>query len=253
MKKWHVVTGISVLAVIVLIAVGSLFYRFYLVPRYVKPVVEKLSECVNEDEVLDALYEEAVQLHGDGILSDGVYSTFVTAYNKHNRNDSQFVREILEQSEENENAAEAGMDNTALSVKYASSKVGVEVIQTNDGESSGKADSSYSESRNSARTKAEDIVEARKIVAEEEEEEETDPIEDEIADAYTKLKENMTASEYATFLSIMSKLDHGTLRGFMSEYDKEGLKAYLHSRLSDKEYNNIVSLGYKYISLFIEE
>lgn len=252
MKKWHIITGISVLAVIVLIAAGSLFYRFFLVPRYVKPVVEQLSDRINDDEVLNALYEEAVKLHGDGVLSDGVYSTFVTAYNKHNRNDSEFAQEVLEQTEENETSPEAKTDKTALSVKYASSKVGVEVIQTNDGDAVGKADSSYSEARNSSRTKAEDIVEARRIVADEDKEEK-DEMEEEITDAYTKLKENMTASEYTTFLSVMGKLDHNTLKGFMTEYDKEGLKAYLHSKLSDKEYNNIVSLGYKYMSLFIEE
>jgi hypothetical protein len=137
----------------------------------------------------------------------------------------------------------------SLSARYASNKVGVELVQVNDGSSSGNSSKRYSSERTSARIKADDIVEAEKDVIEEDKaikEEE----EDVVKSAYAKLKENMTPGEYADFIKIMRKLDIDILKTYLR--DKEGLKQYLKSQLEIEEYKRIVNLGYKYVNLFIE-
>lgn len=258
MRRWQIIS-ISVVAAVALLCIGGfVFYRYYLVPEYLEPVMEKVRDCVNEDEVLDTLYDQAVRFHDDGIMDDGVYDRFVDTYEKRTRDNESFAREILEAKEKDEN--DSTTEPTSVSAKYASTKVGVETIQTNDGESGGKSTKRYSEERSSARIKAEDVVEAEKVIYEIENSTEQPENEEEKAktSAYAILKANMTADEFNSFLSIMGKLDTGVLASYADKnskslYDKEGLKEYLHSRLSNDEYKKIVNMGYKYLYLFMED
>lgn len=248
MKKWQKITGISIIAAIVLAVSGFLFYRFYMVPHYLDPLAEKFSTYIKNDRVLASLYSDASKLHDDGVISDDVYTKFVTAYNKHTRNDMEYAHDILDENQ-SANVSDSSGTSSSLSARYASNKVGIEIIQTNDDENTGKSASTYSGSRTSDRTQVEDRLEAEKILDTAEATEE--PVTDEES-AYKKLKENMTSSEYSTLVSLMGKLDINTLKGFFDTGDKEGLKEYLHSKLSDDEYKTLVNLGYKYAYLFIE-
>lgn len=245
MKKWHVVLVVSFLAVVLLTVSGVLVYKYYLMPKYIEPIVEDISEYVKQEEVLDKLYDEAVVLHDDGVIEDEIYSKFVRAYNTFKRDDVEYAQNVLE---EHQSQDTLDAKNNSLSTKYASYKVGVETIQTNDTGENGKADVRYSDERTSDRIKAEDVVEAEKII--EEADKET-PTPDAVKSAYEKLRTHMTAEEFSFFTKIMRKLDVDTLKTFLS--DKEGLKAYLHENLTDEEYSKSVNLGYKYIYIFIDE
>lgn len=255
MKRWKVVV-ISIAALIVLLVAGGvIFYKFYLVPEYLEPVMEKVRDYVNDDGVLDKLYDQAVRYHDEGVIEDNTYDKFVDAYEKHIRDDEAFAREILAAKEAEGNGSTT--ETTSISAKYASTKVGVETIQTNDGESGGASSKRYSEERTSDRVRAEDVVEAEKVMSEIEEGK-VDDIQKAQESAYTKLKANMTADEFSTFLDIMGKLDTNILVKYVDKdnqslTDKSGLKEYLHSCLSNEEYKKIVNLGYKYINIFIEK
>ena len=252
MKKWHKILIICGAATAALILAGFMVFRYFIEPTIAKPIINQVAGMVTKEEVIDQLYNNAVTEHADGNLNDDIYTKFISAYNKYKRNDEQFAREVLE-SEDEYVYDDKEVETSSLSAKYASHKVGVEIINTNDGETDGKAASTYSAERNSERTKAEDIVDAKKIISEKEgDTPATEKPVDERA-AYEKLKDNMTATEFATFVSIMSKLDINALREYANQYDKSGLKDYLHSRLNDKEYKDIVNLGYKYIYLFLED
>ena len=252
MKRWQKTAVIAVLIAILLAVGGILFYRFYIVPKYLEPIAEKFSEYVQDDKVLDSLYADAKELHDEGILTDSVYTNFVDAYTKHTRDDLAYAHSILDEQEAKE--SEDSSIGKSLSARYASNRVGVEIIQVNDGDDGGKASSSYSDARTSDRRRAEDIVEAEKIIAEAESAETaTEKPELDEKYAYEKLKANMTASEFTTLTSIIAKLDRGMLKSFMTNADKEGLKEYLHSKLNDSDYKSIVNLGYKYVYLFIDE
>ncbi len=248
MKKWHILTGVSLLVVTVLIAVISLVYNYFLLPRYIEPVVENVSQYLQDDSVLDRLYDEAVRLHDEGIMDDITYTTFLRAYSEHFRNDDEYADRILAQKDVYTNPIN---EETALKTKYASHKVGIEIIKINDGEGSGNADVKYSDERTSNRVKAEDYVKAEEIVANREGTQEPTEEPDIVETAYEKLKSRMTAAEFSKFTKIMAKLNIETLKTFIS--DKEGLKAYLHSELNDEEYKEIVNLGYKYVYVFMEK
>lgn len=247
MKKWHIISVASALAVAMVVISGVLVYKYYLTPRYIEPIVDEIGEYVKKDEVIDSLYNEAEKLYDNGVLEGETYSNFVRAYNEYKRNDVEYAKQVIE---EHESEDTLDTQKNSVSTKYASYKVGVETIQINDGEAKGKADVSYSDERTSDRIKAEDVVKAEKIIKDAENSEPT-PTPDVVKSAYEKLRARMTSEEFATFTTIMKQLDIETLKQFTS--DKEGLKNYLHSRLTDEEYSAIVNLGYKYVNVFIEK
>ena len=53
MKKWQIIIISVVCAVAALIIGGVSFYRYYIVPKYLEPVVNKVSEYLSDDEVLE--------------------------------------------------------------------------------------------------------------------------------------------------------------------------------------------------------
>ncbi|MBR0366492.1 MAG: hypothetical protein IJH94_06810 [Clostridia bacterium] len=253
MKRWHIIAGSVVLFIALVVAILSLVFRYVIVPNYIQPFATKASEKLKDDAFLDSLYDQATKLHDDGTLKDDVYSRFIAAYNRHNSDKNEFADEVLGDDYDDTYAESASNTKRA---SYASTKVGIDLIQTNDSGISGKADSSYSAERNSNRTKAEDIVEAEKIRSglanSEATEAPTDTPEEMEAKAMQKLMDNMTASEAAKFRSLMQKLDLDVLRSHSDGHDLDGLREYLHSNLNDTEYRELVNLGYKYMNLFIE-
>lgn len=248
MKKWQKITGIAVAVAMILVAVGYAFYKYYLVPQRLSPMAEKISEYIKDDQVLDSLYEQAIELHNEGVLSDSVYTKFVTAYDKHNRDDLEYARSILDQYETEETEDQSSA-STSLSARYASSKVGIEIIQTNDGDAGGKSAETYSSSRTSERTRAEDLVEAEKIINADPEP--TDELAVMEASAYEKLKNRMTPEDFTMFTRIRAKLNTHEAKAAFDEGGMEGLKAYLRPRLTDEEYRQGANLFYSYADLFM--
>lgn len=252
MKRWHIVVIVSVLAAAALAAGGTFFYRYYIVPKYLAPAVEKVSSYLKDEDVLEELYDQAERLHEDGVIEDDTYSNFIRAYRKRMNNNEEAAREILESA--GESADDEEIADSSVTTRYASNRVGVEIIQTNEG-GGGKSKTSYSSERTSDRIKAEDVVEAERVIEEanatpEPAGEDDGGTVDTIDEAYNTLRENMTSEEFSAFVSIMGKLDVDTLIANAS--DKEDLKAYMHEQLTDGEYNRIVDLGYKYAYLFME-
>lgn len=247
MKKWHIGLIAGVLAAALLWLAGTMIYKMYITPKFIEPIIEEITDYLQDDEVLDSLYEEAVNLHEEGVIDDKTYTNFVKAYNDYNRDDVEYAKSILAEKER-ENDLDSENTGNSVSARYASSKVGAEIIKEKDGDG-GKADVRYSDERTSDRIQSEDVITAERIIEEAAADKTPEP--QTINSVYEKLKANMTASEFSTFTKIMSKLDVNTLKQYIS--DKEGLKVYLHSRLTDEEYTNAVQLGYKYVYLFLEK
>lgn len=254
MKRWHFLAGAAILVITLLLAAGSMVYKYVIVPHYIEPFAKKFGEALQDDKLLDVLYEQANMLHGEGVLDDDIYADFISAYNKRNRNEDQLLQAVPSNDIDDED--EDGSKSSRIKkANYASARVGVDLIKTNDGDAGGRADRTYSSERNSNRPKAEDIVEAEKIrsgileIGETPEPTEN-PLSDEEA-AYKKLMSHMSSSEAARFMAIMSKLDRDILRSYYENTDIEGLKVYLREQLSEDEYKDIVDMGYKYMDLFI--
>lgn len=260
MKRWHILLLTIILSAGILGVSGILVYKYYFVPRYMEPIVEEIGNYVKKEDVMDSLYQEAERLHQDGVIEDDIYSKFMRAYNKYKRDDLEYAKKVLDNYNSDDSAEE---QKTSLSTKYASYKVGVESILVNGSDSGGKADVKYSGERTSDRIKVDDVIEAEKIIEnaeksdkkdaefKEDTEDKSTPTPDVVKSAYDKLRTNMTADEFSSFTSIMKKLDIDTLKTYMS--DKAGLKQYLRESLTDEEYSKIVNLGYKYVSIFIDD
>ena len=251
MKKWQLIALITIASMGVVAALITGIYNYVISPRYIEPLVEQVSEKVKDNEILDKLYEEALILHEEGVMTDATYTNFIRAYNEYYRDDETFAREILEAKAQEDKRMGIDDESSTLKTKYASHKVGVEIIRVNDSEQNGKADVRYSDERTSNRLKAEDYVEAEKILYESQSTEAPTQTPEVIQTAYEKLRKHMTPNEFSAFTRIMSKLDIETLKTYIS--DKEGLKAYMHDKLSDDEYKEIVNLGYKYVNVFLEK
>ena len=252
MKKWHMTLIIGILSVGIFITLGIVVYKYYIVPRHIEPIVEKIDEYVTQDDIIDELYAQAETLHDSGIIEDSTYSDFVRSYNEYKRDDVEYARHVLEQ---NENKDDVDDSRNTLSTKYASYKVGVKSIQVNESDDGGKSDAKYSDERTSDRIKAEDVVEAERIIKEAEEKEKStatpSPTPEDVQSAYDKLRANMTADEFATFTRIMRKLDISTLKANVT--NKAAVKEYLTQNLTKEEYSSAVNLGYKYIHIFLKK
>ena len=253
MKKWHIMLIVGILIVGIFTMLGIVVYKYYIVPRHIEPIVEKIDEYITQDDIIDELYAEAETLHDNGIIEDSTYADFVRAYNEYKRDDIEFGKRVLA---ENEAKEDVNADNsTKLSTKYASHKVGMEAIQVNESDTGGKADVKYSDERTSDRVKAEDVVEAEKIIKDAEEQEKStaspSPTPDSVQSAYDKLRKNMSADEFATFTRIMRKLDISALKANIT--NKAALKEYLTANLTNEEYSEAVNLGYKYIHIFMKK
>ena len=261
MKKWQIVVIVLICLIGAAVGGGKLFYELYLVPKYVEPIANKMEQYVNESDVIEELYDNADRLHEQGYIEDDTYAEFIKKYSKHEIKDTEVAKEIIEEASKNEEAStKQADDNSSVTARYASKRVGVEMIQVaDDEEESGSSQTRYSTERTSDRVKSEDIVEAQKVLSSEEDEvidgvtDEADSADDVVdtKTAYQKLKDNMTADEFTTFAQIMQKMDVNTLMSLAN--DKEGLKEYMHSKLTDEQYKSIVNLGYKYAYVFLEE
>lgn len=172
MKKWQIITVSIVAAFGVLAGGGAAFYKYYLEPKYMEPVAEKVTEYLQDDNVLESLYEDTVRLHDEGVIDDETYSDFIRKYKAHVKESEQSeeeARAILEEKEKSSNESKA--DSKSLTAKYASNRVGVRIVETNDDdEAEGKSAIRYSSERTSDRLKAEDVVAAEKVIAEADEE-----------------------------------------------------------------------------------
>ena len=77
MKKWKTVL-IIIVSVIVLSA-GAAFsvYHFYVVPKYIEPMLETAAYILNDDSVKDEISQIAEELRQKGLLDDELVSEFV--------------------------------------------------------------------------------------------------------------------------------------------------------------------------------
>lgn len=250
MKKWQIIAVVCICIAGAIVGGGKLLYEFYLVPKYIEPIANKVEEYINDSDVIDELYQNAERLYEDGYIEDDTYAEFIRKYSKREIQDTEVAKEIMSEVEKNNNESSKSNDSSSVTARYASKRIGVETIQVADDEATGSSKNRYSIERSSERIKSEDIVEAEKVLDDDKSTEE--PKEDsDVKTAYQKLKDNMTADEFTAFAEIMRNMDINTLMSLAN--DKKELKEYMHSKLTDDQYKTIVNLGYKYAYVFLED
>lgn len=248
MKKWQIIS-IAVAAVIaLLVSGGALIYKYYVVPKFMEPLAEKITDLFASDDVVDELYDVATEMHDNGTLDDDTYSSFVKKYKSRKKamSDDDFLRMALEGKAQDGEIVKDG----EFTARYAANRVGVQMIQTDDGTAEGKADTRYSTERTSDRLKAEDIIAAEKMLADDEAL--ADAEEEERNKKIERILNRMTGEDRPIAMRLMSKVDLDyALQLYYSDYRE--LKEYLKSCLNEDEINELKVLAVKYSSIAMEE
>lgn len=243
MKKWHIVAAVTGVMVIAIAVCAVLIISLVLKPKMAEPVIEMACELV-DDGVIDEFEKEAKTLHDDGEIDDSTYVTFKRVYNKYTRDDEAYVSEILS-SIENEDGKIVNEENNSVKTRYASYKVGVEVVKVNDIGANGKADMKYSTVRTSDRIRTEDYIEAESLANSVDEDDNND------YSNFEKLQASMSGADYSRLVKFVSKIGTSDAENIIKSGDD--IKAKLKSELSEEDYKSLINLAYKYITTFMKK
>lgn len=242
MKKWHIVaisTGIMVVAITVC---ASLILSLVMKPKIVEPVIEKACLMV-DNNVIELLKSESRTLREDGVIDDSTFVTFQRAYKEHIRDDEAYVNEIMTAIPDDDRIINE--ENNSIKTKYASYKVGVEVVKVNDSGKNGKAGLTYSSVRTSERIKAEDYIEAEKLSTQTK-----DDSESEVSN-FEKLKAVMTNSEFSKFVKVVGEIDTAELEAALD--GGADIKQLLTESLDEEQYKTLINYVYKYVTIFMDK
>lgn len=242
MKKWHIVaisTGIMVVAITVC---ASLILSLVMKPKIVEPVIEKACLMV-DNNVIELLKSESRTLREDGVIDDSTFVTFQRAYKEHIRDDEAYVNEIMTAIPDDDRIINE--ENNSIKTKYASYKVGVEVVKVNESGKNGKADLTYSSVRTSERIKAEDYIEAEKLSTQTK-----DDSESEVSN-FEKLKAVMTNSEFSKLVKVVAEVDASELEAALD--GGADIKQLLTESLDEEQYKTLINYVYKYVTIFMDK
>lgn len=242
MKKWHIVaisTGIMVVAITVC---ASLILSLVMKPKIVEPVIEKACLMV-DNNVIELLKSESRTLREDGVIDDSTFVTFQRAYKEHIRDDEAYVNEIMTAIPDDDRIINE--ENNSIKTKYASYKVGVEVVKVNESGKNGKADLTYSSVRTSERIKAEDYIEAEKLSTQTK-----DDSESEVSN-FEKLKTVMTNSEFSKLVKVVAEVDASELEAALD--GGADIKQLLTESLDEEQYKTLINYVYKYVTIFMDK
>lgn len=242
MKKWHIVaisTGIMVVAITVC---ASLILSLVMKPKIVEPVIEKACLMV-DNNVIELLKSESRTLREDGVIDDSTFVTFQRAYKEHIRDDEAYVNEIMTAIPDDDRIINE--ENNSIKTKYASYKVGVEVVKVNESGKNGKADLTYSSVRTSERIKAEDYIEAEKLSTQTK-----DDSESEVSN-FEKLKAVMTNSEFSKLVKVVAEVDVSELEVALD--GGADIKQLLTESLDEEQYKTLINYVYKYVTIFMDK
>lgn len=242
MKKWHIVaisTGIMVVAITVC---ASLILSLVMKPKIVEPVIEKACLMV-DNNVIELLKSESRTLREDGVIDDSTFVTFQRAYKEHIRDDEAYVNEIMTAIPDDDRIINE--ENNSIKTKYASYKVGVEVVKVNESGKNGKADLTYSSVRTSERIKAEDYIEAEKLSTQTK-----DDSESEVSN-FEKLKAVMTNSEFSKLVKVVAEVDVSELEAALD--GGADIKQLLTESLDEEQYKTLINYVYKYVTIFMDK
>lgn len=243
MKKWHIVAIVTGVMVVAITVCSVLVMSFVMKPKMAEPIIETACGIV-DDDLIEQFEKEAKNLHNDGALDDSTYVTFRRAYSRYTRDDEAYINEILS-AIENDDGKIINEDDNSVKTKYASYKVGVEVVKVNNTGENGKAAMKYSTARTSDRISTEDYIEAETLTNSEKDDSEND------SSSFEKLQAAMTGADYSKLVKLVAKIGSADAEAIVNSSDNPNEK--LKSELGEEDYRELVNLAYKYITVFMKK
>ncbi|MDD6484233.1 MAG: hypothetical protein PUF72_06645 [Clostridiales bacterium] len=234
-------------AVAVISLSGYLIYSKYIVPTYIEPVLETTANLLKDTDVQKAITDVAKELVDNGTLDKNTLKIYERNVSKYI--DPQ-VPEAAPAREDEPSSEEETSDANTLVVSSSKSELGIVSVNTNPAVS-GTAGQKLSDK---FRENAEEEIDLEKVTYEMGQEDETVETGEEknASELYNKIISVMSSHERSVFYSVVWRADINTLKSIYSSGDKAAAKEYLHSILSDSEYEEAVSIFFKYAYLLVE-
>lgn len=215
LKKWKLVLGAVVLAIVLIAVGGFAVFRLYLVPRYIEPMLETMSGILNDEEVQTEISEAAKELAQKGLIDSKLVDDYINSIKK---------PEDPGDDSESENS-----NSNSDSYYDEENSVGAKNIKVQDGE---EKKYGYGNSSKESHKADSDVL---------------DSLSESEKNLYDRIKSEVDAKDLARAYELFDKIDMNRVRGLIS--DRAALKEYITSVLSEEEYSEAMELYLKYAYL----
>lgn len=217
MKRWKIVLIAAIPTLALLIGGGVCVFRFFIVPRYVEPLLETAATILESEEVQKEISELARDFADQGLLDDELLKQYLALYDKTNP--------VKNTDTSNEQAQQLNPP--------AENSVGAKSIKVQENDSGTRYSYSNNAPSNTLITPVEST--APPLVSK---------------SLYQRIKENVAPEDLSRGYQLAAKFDISKVQSLMS--NREELKKYVRSVLTDSEYSEVVSFYLKYSYLLQE-
>lgn len=259
MDTWKKILIIIASAAAVLVLGGICIYKFFVVPKYIEPVIISASTALRDADVQEVMIDLAQDLNDKGVIDNSTLRNYMNQAKKYVNSQNQTDLDFEEGDQDSISAGveideriDTAKDNDTTSVSTSTSSLGIATIKvvgdTEQSNSSSvpKSEESYSQKFNISNEYADEEDDHDNS-------EESGMISDEEAKTiYNKIMAAMSSHEKNVFFSVIGKADTNKLMALYASSDKAEAKEYLMSILGEAEYEEALSIFYKYAPMLME-
>jgi hypothetical protein len=218
LKKWKLVLGAVILAIVLIAAGGFAVFRLYLVPHYIEPMLETMSGILKDEEIQAEISEAAKDLAQKGLIDSKLVDDYINS---------------IQKPEDDSEESETENSNTNSDSYYdEENSVGAKNIKVQDGE---EKKYGYGNSSNSLKESHQADNDVSNLLSESEK------------NLYDRIKSKVDAKDLSRAYELLDKIDMSRVRDLLS--DRAALKEYITSVLSEEEYSEAMELYLKYAYL----
>ena len=217
MKRWKIILISVILALLLLGGGGICVYRFFIVPRYLEPLLQTAVTILESEEVQKEISSLVKDFSDQGLLDEELLKQYLSLYEKKNKDT------VPDTSNEPSPKTNTPSENS----------VGAKNIKVQENDSGTR----YSYSNNTPSTNLITPEESKTsgLVSK---------------SLYQRIKENVAPEDLNRGYQLAAKFNISKVQSLMS--NREELKKYVRSVLTDSEYSEVVAFYIKY-SYLLEE
>lgn len=243
MRKLKIILIVVVSCVVVLGTGAFCVYKFYIKPDYIEPALETAQTIMKDKSFAQSLSGIVDEMHESGVITDDQFNQYKERYE---RNVMKTESGTVSAGSGSGSGAASGSGSTTVSGSGsaadtdnaeekgvtqdgASNAVGAKKIKVKGG---GETGNTSTHSTSAPEAGASDQTQDADVNA-----------------LYEKAKSQISVEDQAIIYGIVSKIDIPHAKTLTS--DKEQLKAYLKSVLSEDEYKTAIKMYVKYAYIFV--
>lgn len=216
MKKWKLIL-IAVITAVILICISAFaIFHFYIVPRYIEPMLKTAADILKDDEIQAEISQAAREFAQKGLIDNKLVDDYENRIKPKSGNEQDSAQENKQDTSQN------GLSGSA------ENSVGAKNIKVQDGE-----EKKYSYGKKNTEASLPDAG--------------SGALNDDEQRLFDKVKSEVSSKDLSRAYEIIGKLDMSQVRSLLS--DRAALKQYVKSVLSEEEYSEAIELYLKYAYL----